>query len=128
MFQGIKKKMNSSFPLGQATLQFCLPLGTLSFLRFFFKFLLRNKMMVMMMMIMTLSLPFNYLVGTGFGRSCDHWASENEKKKIAQQENLLVLDTRSALFLRRLCGFFYLQQRADNFLPRSCSFFPPTYP
>ena len=33
-----------------------------------------------MMMIMTLSLPFNYLVGTGFGRSCDHWASENEKK------------------------------------------------
>ena len=66
---GFERNLNSSLPLGQVALKFCC--------------------------------PRQVFLGSSWQMACRslaHWASENEKL-LAQKENLLVLDDRTALFL-----------------------------
>ena len=71
---GLEKNLNSSLPFGQVALKFCLPWASFGLL--FLQFT---------------------VVGRWLAWALAHWASENEKW-LAQQENLLVLDNRTALF------------------------------
>jgi len=66
--------LKSILPIGQVALKFCLPWACLNVFVFFF------------------------LVGRRLAWAFAHWPSENEKL-LAQQENLVILDDWTALFL-----------------------------